>query len=314
MPVVNKNIKAGMHLFRENDRSRELYIIQSGRMKVYRTSGGREIELATLGPGGVVGEMSLIDGKPRSASVKALEDSNVIIIDADTFHKKIKGVPPWFLSMIKTTCMKIRQTNKRLQNCSVEHQGARTVIALFLYFGRYDSKNNGVDINVIRSGLINLLGISGGDFVNAVETLEKNNFIEIKDNVLYVTDMKRLEEYCEYLSLLIRNRYDRIEPLSESVKSAVCALVSKFPEIIKSENADTSLEGEQFFRIMQEEGFAGDFSSLIEDLKSLGLCTVAQKQKITNGNPSAPPGLTILHANWKRIYLFCKYNDITPYF
>ena len=46
MKPLTKTFKSGMHLFHENDRSRELYIIQAGNVKVYRQINGREVEIA----------------------------------------------------------------------------------------------------------------------------------------------------------------------------------------------------------------------------------------------------------------------------
>ena len=136
MNPQTKLFKTGVHLFHENDRSRELYVIQSGNVKVYRTQSGREVELAVMGKGSVLGEMALIDGRPRSASAKALDECTVSIIDADVFHNRIKGVPPWFMTIIKMTCQKIRNANRLLQSMGGGRHGFNIILAIHYQFAR----------------------------------------------------------------------------------------------------------------------------------------------------------------------------------
>ena len=312
MTPFKKSIKAGNHLFRENDRSRELYIIQSGKMKVYRTAGGKEIELAVLEQGAVLGEMALIDGKPRSASAKALEDSTVIIIDAETFHEKIRGVPPWFMSMIRMTSQKIRQANRRLQNFSKEHQGAHIIITLFLYFQRFDSGNRGLDIKITQHHLIHLLGVTCHTVIQVLDFLHKNGFVDIRDDKVHAIDKVRIGEYCEYLRFLVRSRYESIDSPSNKLESTASILVNKYPEIIKVDGATTTIDGDLFYHLLQTNGLHEDYLEFIEELSSTGLCNTLHKTKENNGRPLGDLTIKLPHIGWKRIYLFCKYNTVSP--
>ncbi|MFP4014429.1 MAG: cyclic nucleotide-binding domain-containing protein [Chitinispirillaceae bacterium] len=89
-----------MHLFRENNRSRELYVIQSGRVKVYKTMGSKEIERAMMGKGAVLGETALIFGKPRSASAVVVEECTTLQIESEVIQRKIQGVPSWWMKKL----------------------------------------------------------------------------------------------------------------------------------------------------------------------------------------------------------------------
>ena len=122
MKPLLKKYKAGTILFHENDHSRELYIIQTGKVKIYRMIGKHEMQLTVLGEGSVLGEMALIDGEPRSASAKVIEDSDLIQLDSETFNEEIEGVPPWFV--LYQMAKKIYQAKRRLQNKNSGHQGA----------------------------------------------------------------------------------------------------------------------------------------------------------------------------------------------
>ncbi len=111
MKPITKIFKPGSYLFRENDRSRELFIIQSGTVNVCEKNGAHGIKLAQLSKGAVLGEMSLIDGKPRSASAKAIDECTSIIIYSETFFNNISEVPQnplaSFLFKINSFCSEL---------------------------------------------------------------------------------------------------------------------------------------------------------------------------------------------------------------
>ena len=74
---------AGETIFREGDRGTTMYIITRGRVRVHRG----EDTFATLGPGEVFGEMALASSEPRSASVSAVEDCELLELHEDTFYE-----------------------------------------------------------------------------------------------------------------------------------------------------------------------------------------------------------------------------------
>jgi CRP/FNR family transcriptional regulator, cyclic AMP receptor protein len=312
MTPLKKAVKTGQHLFRENDRSRELYIIQTGRIRVYRTAGGKEIELATLDKGAVLGEMALIDGKPRSASARAIDDCSVIIIDAETFHEKIRGVPPWFMSIIRMTSHKIRQANRRLQHISGEHQGAHIIMTLYLFFQRFDSAGNGLTIQSTQHQLIQLLGVTYQTVTRTFDFLHTNKFVEINDDVIHALDLKRLSLYCEYLRLLIRKQLDSLEEPSQRVATLAAVLVKKYPQIITTDTSSTSLDGDYFFHLLESNNLEEGHPAFVELLSSIGLCSLQRKARGDNQRPLADSTVRLNHNGWKRTYLFSLFTTMVP--
>src|SRR3979409_1657507 len=78
-------------MVRARDKTDALYIILSGKAKVVTDDGeGREVTLGTIGPSEFFGEMSLIDEKPRSASVEALEACEILYISKPAFMACLK--------------------------------------------------------------------------------------------------------------------------------------------------------------------------------------------------------------------------------
>lgn len=95
------------NLFSQGDKSDGLYILLSGKLQIYIFSGfpgGMPKILAELSPGQYVGEMGLLDGQPRSASVKALCPSEVMFIPSDTFAMMLDSQPHIARVVIDSLC------------------------------------------------------------------------------------------------------------------------------------------------------------------------------------------------------------------
>jgi len=220
MQPFTKTYKKGINLFHENDHSRELFVIQSGSVKVYRRINAKELELAVLTKGSVVGEMALIDGKPRSASAVAIEDSTVTIIDAETFLERVAEAPPWFISVIKTVSEKIRNANSRLEQAYQRNHYAAIALALHYMFIR-SGKGCALDCTETITNLTRLLCISPQRCTEAMACFQKKGLLEIANNRLNLPNARRFHDYCFYLRILDRGVFDSLKPLSDRTRTAL---------------------------------------------------------------------------------------------
>lgn len=84
--VETRTVEAGKDLFREGDPGDGLFLVISGEINVTKRAPGGEHSLAKLGPGGVLGEMSLVTADARSATGRALVDSRVLHLPAARFR------------------------------------------------------------------------------------------------------------------------------------------------------------------------------------------------------------------------------------
>ncbi|MDO8136619.1 MAG: cyclic nucleotide-binding domain-containing protein [Candidatus Brocadiales bacterium] len=110
--LLGKVCKDGEIIIKEGSTGREMYVIQSGKVSVSKSIGPREILLATLGEGEVFGEMSLFDGQPRSATVKALGEARVLAIDHEMFLRKVRSDPSLALSILRQMGLRIRELDR----------------------------------------------------------------------------------------------------------------------------------------------------------------------------------------------------------
>lgn len=110
-----KKVARDTYLFREGDAPDAMYILKTGELAITKTKGTSEIILATLSPGGMVGEMAIFDMKPRSANVKALKESEVIVLPYDSLTKQLEALPVWTKAIMKTMNENIREANKKIK-------------------------------------------------------------------------------------------------------------------------------------------------------------------------------------------------------
>ncbi len=115
MAGQNKVLKANEVLFNIGDPAEAMYIVRKGTLRVFFPKGGEEVTVATLKDGAIVGEMAFFDDKPRSASVKAQDDTEVTVISKADFDKLLTQVPKWIVTMMQSLVGRLRQANERLQ-------------------------------------------------------------------------------------------------------------------------------------------------------------------------------------------------------
>lgn len=112
------DVKAGERLFGEGDPGDAAFVIQSGRVEIFRLIDGEEISLVELGDGEVVGELALIDGAARSAACRVLEDATLLRLDKTEFDFLRDHMRPAAYTVIRslsaTICARIRNTNEQI--------------------------------------------------------------------------------------------------------------------------------------------------------------------------------------------------------
>jgi len=99
-------------IFEEGSFGTEMYVLRSGKVRVYRASPEGEIELGVFKPGEFFGEMALVDNAPRSASACALEDdTRLVALDKDKFLFLVSHQPTFALVVMHVLCQRIRSLN-----------------------------------------------------------------------------------------------------------------------------------------------------------------------------------------------------------
>lgn len=106
---VPASLPAGTVLTREGQAGGLAYVLESGSCDVLR--GGRKV--ADLGPGDVIGELSLIDGGPRTATVQAATDVEVLEITSRDLQRLLRDAPRLRRSLLQALAARVREVDRR---------------------------------------------------------------------------------------------------------------------------------------------------------------------------------------------------------
>jgi CRP/FNR family transcriptional regulator, cyclic AMP receptor protein len=118
--------RRGAYIVRAGDKSDRVYILVSGRAHVILHDGmGREMVLCILGPNEFFGEMSAIDGEPRSAAVQAVEACEVIWFSKAAFLDCLKTNPKATMVLVQSLVARLRATDERVTELAFADVTAR---------------------------------------------------------------------------------------------------------------------------------------------------------------------------------------------
>ena len=113
--MVTRHYVKGESIFRKGDVGAELYVVLEGEIRVHLDHDGHEVTLARHGPSKVVGEMSVFDDQPRSASAQATENTSVRVLRRDRMQAIVHEHPEVLLEFVKNLSERLRQMNEQLE-------------------------------------------------------------------------------------------------------------------------------------------------------------------------------------------------------
>lgn len=109
-------LEAGSIVCQENEMGDEMYIIKKGKVEIYRGAGLTKSVIATLGEKSFFGEMAILEDAPRSASVKTLEDTTLIVIRKESFREAILEYPRIAFEALRVLSQRLREANAKLNS------------------------------------------------------------------------------------------------------------------------------------------------------------------------------------------------------
>ena len=113
--MVPRTVKAGETIIKENDQAAGFFVVEAGKVEAVRSADSADPQhLATFGPGDFFGEMALFEGFPRSATVRAVEDSQCLAMTRWDFMAEMKNHPEIAVGMLPVLVRRLRDLDARL--------------------------------------------------------------------------------------------------------------------------------------------------------------------------------------------------------
>ncbi len=102
-------------IIREGEPGSRAFIVESGKVAIWRDVGGRRHTLGVIGQGGIFGEMALIDNQPRMASASAVTDTTCLVVGEEIFKKKLDAADPFLVGLLRIFVSNIRSLTEHYQ-------------------------------------------------------------------------------------------------------------------------------------------------------------------------------------------------------
>jgi CRP/FNR family cyclic AMP-dependent transcriptional regulator len=196
--AIPRSYPRGSRVFHEGDESDACYVIREGEVRVTREhSDGRAITLATLGPGEIVGELAMLDGEVRSASVETLTDVELLAIAARDMRALLERNPEITAKLVIALTRRVRETNERVARQSFQTVPSRVAGVLSQLVSEADSGGgrDGVTIRMNQSDLAQLAGTSRESVSRFLAVLERAGVVRVGRGRVTVLETQRLRAY-----------------------------------------------------------------------------------------------------------------------
>ncbi len=196
--AVPRSFPSGVRVFHEGDHSDACYLVRTGDLRVTREhSDGRAIALATLGPGDIFGELAMLDGQARSASVETLTDSELLALPAIDFRRLLADHPEISVKLIVALTRRLRETNERVARQSFQTVPSRVagVLTQLIAEETAPEGRQGVTIRMTQADLAQLAGTSRESVSRFLATLERAGVVHVGRGRVTVVEPRRLRAY-----------------------------------------------------------------------------------------------------------------------
>jgi CRP-like cAMP-binding protein len=241
--IIVKTYKPGEVVFEEGSRGRELFIVQDGKVGVYKVTPDGEVELARIDKGAVIGEMSLLDNMPRSATVKAIDTTKLMVVNELTFQTALKTVPVWLTSIIKIVVSRLRDVNKRVDQAVLrdKDRGLVSLMLLMLPSMKHEySSTVALDYDTVLVEGYYVCRLKKKEIVHVLEGLAKRKIVSMAEDTghkkhIMVPDLEVMSLFAEYLELKAqKKKFKEVDIPDESV-----ALLSNIVYVAQKSGIET---------------------------------------------------------------------------
>jgi CRP-like cAMP-binding protein len=189
----------GEVIFREGDRSNTCYVVRSGHARAVREHGdGRQLALATFGPGEIFGELAMFDDERRSATVETIDPLDVLAILGPDMRRLMLRRPQLAVALAASLARRLRTTNERLASQSFQTVQSRVAgVIAHLVDQAVAEGADAVDVPITatQADLAMLAGSSRESASRFLATLERAGVISQGRGRLTVHDPQALRNY-----------------------------------------------------------------------------------------------------------------------
>jgi CRP/FNR family cyclic AMP-dependent transcriptional regulator len=197
-----KFVPKGTVLFKDGDSGTEMFIIQTGKVKISKNIGDQDKTLAVLPAGEFFGEMSILNNKPRSATAEVVEDSKLLVIDPKTFESMLRGNAEIAIRIIKKLSARLQETDNQLEALHIKDINRKIVYFLKRKAEQGGQKiPEGIKVNTNISQLAHDAALEEPKVAEIIDKLVKAKLLQVLPDGIVLHDITKLDKFLEFLAM-----------------------------------------------------------------------------------------------------------------
>ncbi|MFC1515482.1 Crp/Fnr family transcriptional regulator [Thermodesulfobacteriota bacterium] len=192
-----QKVKKGDVLFRKKSEGNALYFIRQGAIKIVLPSRLGDERIVTIFTAGeFFGEMSLLDGMPRSADAVAVQASRVLILDRSDFLRFLKNNESAIEKILSTLSLRLRKTDELLEDLTflnIPARFAKKLLEIGETFGQRDGDAVRVSLKLSQQELADMVGATRESINKELRVLREKGLVTVTDKNIHIHDINRLK-------------------------------------------------------------------------------------------------------------------------
>ena len=193
-----RRYRRGDVLFHQGDDAGAVLVLLDGHVKAAMMNDGREVILAFPGPGELLGELSAVDGEPRSGTVRAVDDIEALVIPGSAFRAFLEHRPRIALVLLRSVAARLRAADRQRVDYAVNDVVVRVagrLVELCDRFGAEDGAGIDVGLSITQDELAAWAGASREAVAKAMALLRTLGWVQTERRRIIVLDLPALRRY-----------------------------------------------------------------------------------------------------------------------
>ncbi len=182
-----KTLPAGTTMITEQQPGEALYFIITGAVKAYvEQYGGAQLALSILGPGDIVGEISLLDDGGRSATVITLEETETLWMARPTFQECLRTIPLLSYNLARMLARRLRAANHLIQTLAIRDVESRVASQILAFADRFgEPMQNGdilIPVRLTQGDFASMIGASRESVNKVIVSYKDRRYLSVDSN------------------------------------------------------------------------------------------------------------------------------------
>ena len=197
-----KSFKSRGVICRRGDVGTQMYVIAKGRVTILTDSDeGKELALGFMSMGDVFGEIAMLDGGERTATVKAIEETEILVIERRDFIPFIEKEPSVAVQLLTTLAARLRSADEHFEDIffrNLPSRLAKKFLGLAENYGHETSDGLQIDLKLSQGEIGKLTGATRESINKQMRAWEVEGLIGCQKGIITLKDPDALEEISDY--------------------------------------------------------------------------------------------------------------------